>query len=1087
MLCVVEDVIGVIANLVVGIRANTSGLGKGLKKAQGMVGTFANSFGGAALAATGVGVAIGGVSAAALTAKSTIAGVITTTREFQQAMASSTAIMGELSASMRSDMKAAALDVAKTTKFSATEAAQSYFFLASAGLKASQTIEALPIVARFAQAGMFDMALATDLATDAQSALGLASKDNATHLNNLTRVTDVLVKANTLANASVEQFSKSLTTQAGAALRGVNKSIEEGVAVLAVFADQGIKGEEAGTKLAIVLRDLQTKALKQKAAFAEMGISVFDSAGQMKPMADIVGNLEDKLGGMSSAQKKATLLMLGFSDKSLGALTALMGTSEQLREYEKGLRSAGGTTADVAGKQMTPFEEALNRITASWDRIKLSIGEPLFVELGKAFEQVANSIEKVNIDAETMSSLFQAVGFVVKIQIKWWKFLINTFKVVRAGITTLVASTATAALKAAQVTESIINAIKPGKDVDLTSGLEALSDSLQSAAQDTRQSVADIFKPVKTDAIKQSVSDTANSVTEAGKKVSESAGDWAGLEETSEAAIVKAHELRSSLIDQIKTFGQTSEAIELNRLKLEGAADSQIKHIAVLQKHLAALKAQKKVLDELRTPVDTLRERMAGYRDLLQRGLITQQQFNDIASKTGQSLLNISPNSSPLQEYTKRVQELSLAWRQGSLSRANFKAGLQDAKAQFGIVPEVTPLQQYMARVRELSAALKQGTISQRDFTTGVAAAKKDILNIQPDVSPIGKLKKRFMDLRQQLALKIITPVEFKTAAMNALPDNVKDIIEKAKSPIEKFHEGMKELMQFRPLLNDKQFKSAVDNLKSGLDLQPKDIKLSSSLNVGSAEAREAVIKHQLGNLNPVADVDTKQLSESQKHTSLFERMLDKLGNAPTVEAPKVPPVNVPQMQPPRFNIPQMPPSPSVDVASPQVPQMPQPRFNLPDAPQMPTVNLASPQVPQMQAPPVNVASQEQPRFQLPNAPQMQAPTVNVSATQMQHPRFQLPQVEQPQFELPQQPTLNIPNIEPLFNMPRIEIPEPMILHEREMASREVRQPNVPRDFKAKDSFAKLEQLEQKQLDQLRLIPSLLKKIADKEETVVSL
>src|SRR5690606_21262168 len=106
----------------------------------------------------------------------------------------------------------------------------------------------------FATAGAFDLALATDLATDAQSALGMTSKDVAKDQENLIRVTDVLVKANTLANANVQQFSEAITNDAGAALKAFGKDIEEGAAILAAYADQGTKGQVAGSNLSRVMR-----------------------------------------------------------------------------------------------------------------------------------------------------------------------------------------------------------------------------------------------------------------------------------------------------------------------------------------------------------------------------------------------------------------------------------------------------------------------------------------------------------------------------------------------------------------------------------------------------------------------------------------------------------------------------------------------------------------------------------------------------------------------------------------------------------------------------------------------------------------
>jgi TP901 family phage tail tape measure protein len=259
-----------------------------------------------------------------------------------------------------------------------------YFFLASAGLDAEQSVAAMPQVAAFAQAGMFDMARATDLATDAQSALGLTVDDAGQNLTNLTRVTDVFTTANILANTSVEQVAEAMTNKAGAAMRSVGVDIEEGTAVLAAFADQGVKGAEAGTQFAIVLRDLQTWALANKDAFEAAGISVFDSQGEFRNFADIIGDIEGRLAGMSDAQKKAELSTLGFTDKSISALTVLLGTSDAIREYEDELRSAGGATQEVASKQLESFQGKLDLLKGRVEDLQIALGEglvPVLIEM----------------------------------------------------------------------------------------------------------------------------------------------------------------------------------------------------------------------------------------------------------------------------------------------------------------------------------------------------------------------------------------------------------------------------------------------------------------------------------------------------------------------------------------------------------------------------------------------------------------------------------------------------------------------------------------------------------------------------------
>ena len=158
--------------------------------------------------------------------------------DFDKALTESLAIIDNVSDSMRAEMAETARVISEETTFSAAELAKAYYFLASAGMNAEQSVAALGTVAKFAQAGAFDLARATDLLTDAQTALGLSSKNAEINQRNLIRVADVLVKANTLANASVEQFSEALTNKAAAALVNVNKKMEEGVAVLAAYAER---------------------------------------------------------------------------------------------------------------------------------------------------------------------------------------------------------------------------------------------------------------------------------------------------------------------------------------------------------------------------------------------------------------------------------------------------------------------------------------------------------------------------------------------------------------------------------------------------------------------------------------------------------------------------------------------------------------------------------------------------------------------------------------------------------------------------------------------------------------------------------
>ncbi|BAQ84726.1 tape measure protein [uncultured Mediterranean phage uvMED] len=302
--------------------------------------------------------------------------------EFDDAMTQSLAIM-QTTIDQQDRMAQKAREVAVTMAVTATESAESFFFLASAGLDAEQSISALPQVAKFAQAGMFDMATATDLATDAQSALGLTVDDAQDNLNNLTRVTDVLVKANTLANASVQQFSEALTNKAGSALKVTNKSIEEGVAVLSAFADRGVKGAEAGEKLNQLLRDVTRAVGKNSEEFAKNNIHVVDNEGNLKNLADVIEELDNGMNGLSDQQKAVLLDQLGLNRGVADAVKILSGASDSIRDFETDLKEAGGITEEVAEKQMDSLENQLGILESKFDDVGLMILEkykPAFKE-----------------------------------------------------------------------------------------------------------------------------------------------------------------------------------------------------------------------------------------------------------------------------------------------------------------------------------------------------------------------------------------------------------------------------------------------------------------------------------------------------------------------------------------------------------------------------------------------------------------------------------------------------------------------------------------------------------------------------------
>lgn len=346
--------------------------------------------------------------------------VIWQVESLNAAMAQSTSIMGDLTQTMRSDMRQAAIETSKRTVFSATQAAQAYYFLASAGLDAATSLKSLPEVAQFAQAGAMDLAQAVDLVGGAQGALGLASKDATTHVRNMRRVMDVLAKSSIVAQGNINQFSTALSAGAGGAARQLGKDVEEVTALLAVFASQNIRGAEAGTAASIVYRELGRLANENAAEFERFGVEVYDKAtGRFRNTADIIEQLTRSMEGLTDQQKQARFAQMGFTAESMKFFNMVIGRSDDLRTFEAALRDAGGTSAEVAAKMVTPWRKALNELKGA------------FSQWAESFTPVVETLTALTTGAASILSsgmAMKAGSFIADIVVDTMKMIANGFQ-----------------------------------------------------------------------------------------------------------------------------------------------------------------------------------------------------------------------------------------------------------------------------------------------------------------------------------------------------------------------------------------------------------------------------------------------------------------------------------------------------------------------------------------------------------------------------------------------------------------------------------------------------------------------------------
>ena len=306
-----------------------------------------------------------------------------------------------------------AQEMGASTAFSASEAADALNYMALAGYDANTSMMMLPNVLNLAAAGGIDLASASDMVTDAQSALGLT-------LSETSDMVDQMAKASSMSNTSVAQLGEAFLT-IGATARNLSGGTEELSTMLGVLADNGIKGAEGGTHLRNMILSLQSPTKTGAAFLEQLGVAVYDADGNMRSMIDIVGDLQKGMEGMDQASKDAVISGI-FNKTDLASANALLGTSqERFDQLSNGIKNAAYNSSEaekailnsgVAWEKYADlaWNEAGNGIEDLTDQILYNIREQ-----GLAVEEIAAFISnEYDLSMEDAMKATEAVNQSVK-------------------------------------------------------------------------------------------------------------------------------------------------------------------------------------------------------------------------------------------------------------------------------------------------------------------------------------------------------------------------------------------------------------------------------------------------------------------------------------------------------------------------------------------------------------------------------------------------------------------------------------------------------------------------------------------------
>ena len=330
---------------------------------------------------------------------------------FEASMSQVAATMGITSAAEEFDILSnAAKEMGETTKFSASQAGEALNYLALAGYDAEKAVSALPTVLNVAAAGGMELAAASDMITDAMSALGLETSQ-------MSDFSDKLAVTAQKSNTSVSQLGEAILTVGGTA-KNLAGGVTEMNTVLGILADNGIKGAEGGTALRNIILSLTAPTDKAAEAIDGLGVAVFDNEGKMRSLQDIIYDLNDALGTMTDADRSQALSDI-FNKVDLKSVNALLGTSaERFDELSGYIDNCSGAAADMAStmddnlkgdltimqsaleglgiaayeKFQSPMRSAVQSVTADIGTLSQSITNG---KLSGSFDKISDGVSKI--------------------------------------------------------------------------------------------------------------------------------------------------------------------------------------------------------------------------------------------------------------------------------------------------------------------------------------------------------------------------------------------------------------------------------------------------------------------------------------------------------------------------------------------------------------------------------------------------------------------------------------------------------------------------------------------------------------------
>lgn len=315
-----------------------------------------------------------------------IADTVQTYADFEAAMSEVKAISGATSEEF-AQLTEKANQMGAVTKFTASESAEAFKYMAQAGWDAKEMMDGIEGLMSLAAASGEDLGTTSDIVTDALTAFGMSAKESG-------RFADVMAMAANATNTDVAKMGdtfKYVAPVAGA----LGYSIEDTAVAIGLMANNGIKASQAGTSLRSLLTNLTHPVGQAEDAINDLGISITNADGSVKPLSQTLQELRSKFSALSEAERAQYAAMLAGQEGMSGLLAIVNASDQDFADLTEQINNSSGAAQEMADIMMDNLAGKFELFTGALDSMKMSLGEKFKPYLMEALDWLTDKVPDV--------------------------------------------------------------------------------------------------------------------------------------------------------------------------------------------------------------------------------------------------------------------------------------------------------------------------------------------------------------------------------------------------------------------------------------------------------------------------------------------------------------------------------------------------------------------------------------------------------------------------------------------------------------------------------------------------------------------